>query len=181
MNPCCFVETTPDDPCITPLTEALAAECRLRYGMNFGDREYGPASLYCAPQGGFLVLKQGDEAIGMGAYSPYDHDTAELSRIWTRQDRRRQGVALYMVQELERRARLAGYKQAFLTTGFRQPEAVSLCLSLGYTPLFDVNADPARYSEPPYDGHLSFVKWLVPLTAVKPGRPDTDVVSLPSR
>jgi len=178
MTPCCFVETTPDDPAITPLTGALAAECRLRYGTHFGDREYGPASLYRAPQGGFLVLKRGDEALGIGAYSAYDHDTAALSHLWTRQDQRRQGIAIYIVQELERRARLAGYKQAFFTTGYRQPEAVSLCLSLGYTPLFDVNADPARYNEPPYDGHLSFVKWLVPLTAVKPGRAGEMGISL---
>lgn len=179
MDQICFVETTPDDACIAPLIAALANECRQRDGVNAGDRGDGPASLYSAPQGAFLALKHGGEAIGIGAYAPYDHDTAALSHIWTRPDHRRQGVALYMVQELERRARLAGYKQAFLTTGFRQPEAVSLCLSLGYTPLFDINADPARYSEPPYDGHLSFIKWLVPLTAVKPGRPDTDRVPLP--
>jgi hypothetical protein len=29
-----------------------------------------------------------------------------------------------VVQELERRAVLAGYSQIYLTTGFRQPEAV---------------------------------------------------------
>lgn len=36
-----------------------------------------------------------------------------------------------MVQELERRAVLAGYSHIYLTTGFRQPEAVKLYLSQG--------------------------------------------------
>ncbi len=36
-----------------------------------------------------------------------------------------------MVQELERRAQRAGYRQIYLTTGFRQPEAVRLYLSRG--------------------------------------------------
>jgi hypothetical protein len=46
-----------------------------------------------------------------------------------------------VVQELERRAVLAGYSQIYLTTGFRQPEAVRLYLSQGYQPQFDLTRD----------------------------------------
>jgi hypothetical protein len=66
-----------------------------------------------------------------------------------------------VVQELERRAVLAGYSQIYLTTGFRQPEAVRLYLSQGYQPQFDLNRDPEEYSQPPFDGRLRFTKTLV--------------------
>ncbi|VTN08744.1 Uncharacterised protein [Raoultella terrigena] len=65
-----------------------------------------------------------------------------------------------MVQELERRAVLAGYSHIYLTTGFRQPEAVKLYLSQGYEPQFDLDRNPEEYSQPPYDGRLRFSKAL---------------------
>jgi hypothetical protein len=40
-------------------------------------------------------------------YKPYDPQTAELKRIWTRSDLRRQGLALVVLQELERRCKAA--------------------------------------------------------------------------
>ncbi|MMZ70087.1 hypothetical protein D1872_330490 [compost metagenome] len=66
-----------------------------------------------------------------------------------------------MVQERERRAVLAGYSGIYLTTGFRQPEAVKLYLSQGYAPQFDLDRDPEEYSQPPFDGRLRFTKTLV--------------------
>lgn len=65
-----------------------------------------------------------------------------------------------MVQELERRALLAGYSHIYLTTGFRQPEAVRLYLSQGYEAQFDLSRDPEEYSLPPFDGRLRFTKAL---------------------
>ncbi len=65
-----------------------------------------------------------------------------------------------MVQELERRAVLAGYSHIYLTTGFRQPEAVRLYLSQGYDAQFDLARNPEEYSQPPFDGRLRFTKAL---------------------
>jgi polar amino acid transport system permease protein len=59
-----------------------------------------------------------------------------------------------VVVELEREAAAAGYERAYLTTGPRQPEAKALYLALGYTALFDVEADPLTI------GPLPFVKSL---------------------
>ena len=42
----------------------------------------------------------------------------------------------------------------FLTTGFRQPEAVGLYLSHGYTALFDLEADPESIAHLPFEKHL---------------------------
>ena len=69
------------------------------------------------------MLERDGEIIAMGAYKPYDPQTAELKRIWTRSDLRRQGLALVVLQELERRALQAGYQRPFPTTGLRQPPA----------------------------------------------------------
>ena len=42
----------------------------------------------------------------------------------------------------------------FLTTGFRQPEAVGLYLGHGYTALFDLQADPETIAHLPFEKHL---------------------------
>lgn len=59
-----------------------------------------------------------------------------------------------MLQELEDQAARQGYRRVFLTTGFRQPEAVGLYLSHGYTALFDLHADPETIAHLPFEKHL---------------------------
>jgi polar amino acid transport system permease protein len=58
------------------------------------------------------------------------------------------------VIELEILAAARGYRRIHLTTGPRQPEARALYLAAGYTPLFDLDADPETI------GHLAFEKQL---------------------
>ncbi len=59
-----------------------------------------------------------------------------------------------MLQELEEQAARQGYRRVFLTTGFRQPEAVGLYLSHGYTALFDLEADPETVAHLPFEKQL---------------------------
>lgn len=113
----------------------------------------GTSGTFCGPE-------RGGEIIATGAYKPYDKDTAEIKRIWTKSSLRQQGLAARVVQELERRALFAGYSRIYLTTGFRQPEAVRLYLSRGYDPQFDTTRNPEEYSQPPFDGRLRFTKLL---------------------
>jgi len=85
--------------------------------------------------------------------------TAELKRIWTHSQHRREGLGRVVVAELERRAAALGYVRVYLTTGPRQPEAVGLYLAAGYVPLFD----PALVGAPEAPGVLTprpFEKWL---------------------
>ena len=116
---------------------------------------------YDAGVGYTAALVEDGEIIATGAYKPFDEHTAEIKRIWTNKTLRQQGLAARVVQELERRAVLAGYSRIYLTTGFRQPEAVRLYLSQGYQPQFDLNRDPEEYSQPPFDGRLRFTKTLI--------------------
>lgn len=118
-----------------------------------------PAELFAPPEGAFILLIRGGETIGGGAFKRYDAQTAELKRIWTRADLRRQGLARRVVRELELRAARQGYRRVYLTTGFRQPEAWALYLDTGYAALFDRDVDPQIYV------HLPFGKDLI-----EPGR-----------
>lgn len=97
-----------------------------------------------APQGLFIVLERDGEIIATGAYKPFDEHTAEIKRIWTNKTLRQQGLAARVVQELERRAVLAGYSHIYLTTGFRQPEAVRLYLSRGVSAAVRSQPRPGR-------------------------------------
>ena len=67
-----------------------------------------------------------------------------------------------ILQELERRALRAGYQRLWLTTGFRQPEAVKLYLGHGYLPQFDITRDPEEYSQPPTMADCALAKSLMP-------------------
>lgn len=156
-----FRDISPDAPELQPIIEGLFADYAARYGDYFSrDAEIEISEHYLAPQGIFLVLEREGEIIATGAYKPFDDRTAEIKRIWTHPRLRQQGLAGRVVQELERRALQAGYSHIYLTTGFRQPEAVRLYLSLDYTPHFDLTRDPHEYSLPPYDGRLRFSKLL---------------------
>jgi GNAT superfamily N-acetyltransferase len=120
-----FRDVSPEDTDLQPVIDGLFGEYAARYGDYFSkDAEIELTEWYLAPQGLFIVLERDGVIIATGAYKPYDPETAEIKRIWTDKTLRQQGLAARVVQELERRAVLAGYSQMYLTTGFRQPEAV---------------------------------------------------------
>ena len=159
-----FLYTTPLDPRAKPLIEELTYEYDKRYGSYFSEAGAAeemnryPAEAFAPPSGNFLLLLRNGEAIGGGAFKHYDDDTAEFKRIWTRSDLRRQGLAVKVLVELELQAARQGYSRVYLTTGFRQPEAVGLYLKYGYTALFDIHADPEIYKTLPFEkqiGHLA--------------------------
>ncbi|AOA57046.1 GNAT family N-acetyltransferase [Acinetobacter larvae] len=136
--------------------------CAEQYAEKSALDKAEPASWYTPPDGLFITLQRNQEIIAMGAYKRFDHATAELKRIWTRHDLRQQGLAQKIVLELERRAKLAGYQQVYLTTGFKQTAAVKLYLSLGYSPQFELNTqfDFEALVDSPLQGSLPFRKKL---------------------
>lgn len=159
-----FLYTTPLDPRARPLIDELLYEYDSRYGTYF-DAEGAAAEMnryppedFAPPHGNFVLLVRDGETIGGGAFKNFDERTAEFKRIWTRSDLRRQGLARKVLVELEIQAARQGYSRVYLTTGFRQPEAVGLYLNNGYTALFDVDADPEIYKTLPFEkeiGHLA--------------------------
>jgi len=142
------------DPLVAPLLEDLTREYTGRYGRLHEDLFTYPASRFAPPDGAFILLVENGEAIAGGAFQKYGDDTAELKRIWTHTDHRRRGLAAKVVAELEKEATARGYTRIHLTTGPRQPEAKGLYLAAGYTPLFDVDADPLAIGPLPFEKAL---------------------------
>ncbi|MBE7247517.1 MAG: GNAT family N-acetyltransferase [Actinomycetospora chiangmaiensis] len=169
-----IVFTTPLDPLAQPLLEQLTWEYVTRYGRDFGDppgagMKRDPAELFAPPDGNFLLLLRDGRAVAGGAFKRYDPYTAELKRVWTDTALRRQGLARQVVETLEAQAERQGYDRIWLTTGFRQPEAKGLYLQLGYTPRFDVTADPEIYKLLPFEKVLR--PKVVPLRRPSARRP----------
>jgi GNAT superfamily N-acetyltransferase len=119
-----------------------------------------PASDFGPPDGAFLALTENGDTVAGGALRRFDDRTAEVKRVWTSSRHRRRGLALRLMAELEHAALELGYRRIHLTTGKRQPEAVSLYLAAGYLPRFDVTAE--RASDGRDSGPLAFGKELVP-------------------
>ena len=154
--------TAADDPLAQPLIDDLAREYRTRYGAEGSAAEMSryPAELFTPEYGGGFVILLVDGALAAGgAYTRSDLETAEIKRVWTSPSFRRKGHSRRVMAALEQRARENGYTAVELTTGWRQPEAVALYLSLGYRALFDLDGDLRRI------GYLSFAKSLTPSPA----------------
>ncbi|WP_369183151.1 GNAT family N-acetyltransferase [Streptomyces sp. Y1] len=151
-----FRRVAVDDPLVEPLLRELAEEYVRRYGPQARQEltRY-PGEAFTEPHGGVLLLLLEDgEPVAGGAYKRYDDRTAEVKRMWTHSAHRRRGLARRVLAELERTAAAAGYARIYLTTGPRQPEARGLYLAAGYTPLFDLAADPLTIGPLPFEKPL---------------------------
>ena len=142
-----FVYVAADDALAQPLLDELEREYEARYGTFFGEPASAeihryPTSDFAAPDGAFVVLLRDGIPVAGGAFKRFDDHTAEFKRIWTSSAHRRQGLARRVVAELETESRRRGYGRVYLTTGPKQPEAKSLYLDTGYTPLFDTTLTP---------------------------------------
>lgn len=172
-----FVHTTIDDPRAQPLFDGLEQEYGQRYrdviarigGSARDELQRYPPQAFAPPHGAFVLLLREQRAIGGGAFMRHaDPDTAEFKRIWTDPALRRQGIARRVLVELEDQAARQGYRRIYLTTGFRQPEAVALYLDHGYTALFDLRADPESVVHLPFEKRLDAS--TSPATLIQPHR-----------
>ncbi|TDW30426.1 GNAT family N-acetyltransferase [Cryobacterium psychrophilum] len=120
-------------PEVAPLLAGLRLEYNSRYGAGAGDStEDVPAEEFEAPNGGFLVLLDGEHTVAGGGIHRFDAETAEIKRMWTNPDYRRQGHARSILRALEALAGRLGFARVRLETGYAQPEALALYRSLGY-------------------------------------------------
>ena len=127
-----FVRVRLTDAEVVPLLTDLHREYVLRYGGGDDVLEDSAAD-FAAPGGGFIVLRDGDETIAGGGIRRFDDDTCEAKRLWTSPAHRRQGHAVAVLGELEALGRELGYSRLRLETGYKQPEALAMYRSLGYT------------------------------------------------
>lgn len=143
-----FLVVSPEDP----RAGVLFADLEREYDSRYSDLMDEPAATelhrypprtFLPPDGAFVLLVRDGAVVAGGAFMRFDARTAEFKRIWTHPEHRRQGLSRLVLAELERIAAQAGYARAYLTTGPRQPEAVALYTSAGYTvlPLLHIAGD----------------------------------------
>lgn len=169
-----------DSPEAAPLLAELDHEYSTRYedydGFDRdpdapGEIDLFPPTVFDEPLGTLLLVRRDGQSIAGGAFMYHDPETAEIKRVWTSSAHRRQGLSRRVMTALEQAAADRGYRRIYLTTGPRQPEAVQLYLSLGYTPLFDLTADPEEIA------HLAFEKEVASSGVLPDAAPDaTDAV-----
>jgi len=153
-----FVAVHQSDPLAAPLLDELTAEYHGRYGplqgTEYHDLRTYSADEFTAPGGVFILAVVGGIPVAGGAFRRCDATTAELKRMWTASAHRGKGYGKRVIAELERIAAGRGYQRVYLTTGPRQPEAVALYLSAGYTPLFDPSLPAEVIGVHAFEKHL---------------------------
>jgi GNAT superfamily N-acetyltransferase len=120
------------------LVEQVQGEYVARYGSR--DDTPIPAGYFEEPDGAFFVGYDGRTPIATGAWRRRSDveahgaaDTAEIKRMYVVAGRRGEGLARQMLAHLEQTAAAAGIEVVVLETGMRQPEAIALYESSGYT------------------------------------------------
>jgi GNAT superfamily N-acetyltransferase len=84
------------------------------------------------PDGAFLVGSVGGLDVACGGVCRFDHETAEVRRMYVVPERRGAGFSRRMLGALEDEARSLGYRRVRLETGVHQHEALSLYRSSGF-------------------------------------------------
>jgi GNAT superfamily N-acetyltransferase len=96
---------------------------------------------FTTPRGGFYVGYLDDRPVASGAWRRSvqpalgSADTAEIKRMYVVQEAQRRGIARRVLDHLEAEVAAAGIPVIILGTGFRQPEALALYRSAGYSPI----------------------------------------------
>ena len=165
------LRVSPHDDVAAPLLEDLVVEYGTRYGLSTPHTQLTevPVSDFEGPHGAFVVVLRGGQTIAGGAIRRHDDETAEVKRVWTHAQFRRQGLARRVLIELEKAAAGLGYRRIHLTTGPRQPEARALYLAAGYLPAFDLHADPESIGPHAFDKELPAGTILSGASAVPAG------------
>jgi GNAT superfamily N-acetyltransferase len=129
-------------PITHPDAALLVEEVQAEYVLRYGGRDETPIepAYFEEPMGAFFVGYLHDRPVVTGAWrrrSDIEHEgttkPAEIKRMYVAPTARRLGLARAMLAHLEDTARAAGAEVMVLETGIRQPEAITLYESAGYT------------------------------------------------
>jgi GNAT superfamily N-acetyltransferase len=129
-------------PISHPDAALLVEEVQQEYVVRYGGRDETPIEpgYFEATRGAFFVGYLDDEPVATGAWRRREDvvvdgssSTAEVKRMYVAPRARGRGLARAMLAHLEDTARGAGAEAMVLETGQRQPEAIALYESSGYT------------------------------------------------
>lgn len=120
-----------DDPVSAALIEAVQRV----YVARYGGRDETPVhpSEFAPPRGLFLVGRLSGEPVACGGWRIVEPGLAELKRMYVASGFRGRGLSRILLAALEDSARNVGISRLRLETGHRQPEAIALYETSGYT------------------------------------------------
>ncbi|KMO99737.1 acetyltransferase [Streptomyces roseus] len=129
-----------DHPDALKLNDQVQLEYQERYGGEGDVTPLDPA-MFAPPKGLYLLAYDACGApVASGGWRSQDRNDegysdgdAELKRMYVVAGARGQGLARRILAALEADARAAGRTRMVLETGDRQPEAIALYFSSGYT------------------------------------------------
>ena len=152
QRPSVELRPTPfDHPDAVKLNDRVQLEYAERYGDEGDVTPLDPA-MFRVPRGLYLVAyDEHGTPLATGGWrgheennEGYAHGDAEIKRMYVTPEARGLGLARRILAALENDARDAGRTRMVLETGTKQPEAIALYTSTGYTPA------PAKF------GHYRF-------------------------
>ncbi|MGW6055256.1 GNAT family N-acetyltransferase [Streptomyces sp. NPDC055189] len=152
QRPAVELRPTPfDHPDAVELNDRVQLEYAERYGDEGDITPLDPA-MFAAPGGLYLVAyDENGTPLATGGWrgheendEGYGNGDAEIKRMYVTPEARGLGLARRILAALEDDARSAGRTRMVLETGTKQPEAIALYTSTGYTPA------PAKF------GHYRF-------------------------
>jgi putative acetyltransferase len=121
---------SPDQPDVLRMIEALDAQMTALYPPE--SNHLLDVAALLDPAVTFLVVRDGDEAVGCGALLRDPRGWGEVKRMYVRPDRRGRGVGKRVVAELEAIARQARLRLLRLETGIHNADAIALYRATGF-------------------------------------------------
>jgi len=79
-----------------------------------------------------LIYYADGQAVGCGAFKPYEGDIAEIKRMFVVPEQRGKGIASAIVNELEQWAKATGFNFCILETSNKLTSAIALYHRSGY-------------------------------------------------
>jgi GNAT superfamily N-acetyltransferase len=118
-----------------PVVQTLIQEMADDLAQFYGPARYPPQDprLWAPPEGTVLVAYVNGAPVACGAIVRFDETTAEIKRMFTRPQRRREGMAAHLLSRLEAVALRLGYRGVVLETGVPQVHAQALYTAAGYS------------------------------------------------
>ena len=83
----------------------------------------------------YVAYDDVETAVACGALKHFDDSTAEIKRMYVKNNFRGLGISKTLLTKLEQHAKELHYNRLILETGLKQPEAMSLYRGFGYTPI----------------------------------------------
>lgn len=125
-----LVRTDSENPDFRALVKLLDADLAVRDGADHSFfAQYNKIDMI---RHAVVAYADGKPA-GCGAIKKFDDQTTEVKRMYVSPQFRKKGIARAVLKELEKWTGELGYTHCILETGKRQPEAIALYESSGYS------------------------------------------------